>query len=338
MIHRTTGGVKPPTLSFAVPQKEIAAQQKRSTAMSLDSDIKLTPSRTRDYLACPLKFGRLYGPAEEYQSIYPKAPSSEQMDNVNKSRAAAMALGNCLHAALDSLHRPSSTESLGLNAPHPTQAGANCSKIPSDEELSQMISRHWRSDGYEDSQSEEAAYLQACDILKYYARSDHMPKGQVLATEAYLTAVTTLRGYRVEISCRADRLELHDDGTLEVLDYKLTRNGELPSAHTLSEDLSSYLYWLLTWHHYRRDPRVRNIRISQLSLLKLSKVQVEYDQHQVIKHREALIELVTSVMERSLEPRVNAGCAWCPVQQTCPAWSELDLANLDSYADWSLRG
>lgn len=307
--------------------------------MSLDSDIKLTPSRVRDYMACPLKFGRLYGPAAEYQSIYPKV-SSEQADNATRGRTAALALGNCLHAALDALHRPSPTEALSLNEPYSPQQGTNGAKALSDEELSRLISQHWRSDGYDDGRSEEAAYLQACDILKYYARSDHTPTGQVLATEAYLTAVTTLRGYRVEMSCRADRLELHDDGTLEVLDYKLSRNGELPSTRTLSEDLSSYLYWLLAWHHYRQDPRVRNVRISQLALLTLTKVEVEYDQHQVLRHKEALIELVTSAMERPLEPRVNAGCAWCPVQQSCPAWSEInfdELNNLSQIGDFDAQ-
>ena len=295
------------------------------------SDIKLTPSRVRDYLSCPLKFARLYGPAQEYQSN-PKA-ALEQTDNASRSRAAALALGNCLHAALDALHRPSPTEALGLNEPYPAQEGAQGFRSVSDEELSSLISQHWRSDGYEDSRSEEAAYLQACDILRYYTRSDHTPKGQVLATEAYLSALTTLRGYRVEMSCRADRLELHSDGTLEVLDYKLTRHGEVPSARTLSEDLSSYLYWVLAWHHYRRDSRVRNVRISQLALLTLAKVEVEYDQHQVIRHREALTELVMAAMERPLEPRVNAGCAWCPVQQSCPAWSEINLDDLTNLVE-----
>jgi RecB family exonuclease len=304
--------------------------------MSLASDIKLTPSRVRDYMACPLKFGRLYGPAAEYQSSYPKV-STEQADSANRGRTAALALGNCLHAALDALHRPSPTEALGLNEPYPAQAVTNGTRALSDEEVSRLISQHWRSDGYDDKRSEEAAFLQACDILKYYARSAHTPTGQVLATEAYLTAVTTLRGYRVEMSCRADRLELHSDGTLEVLDYKLSRNGELPSVRVLADDLSSYLYWLLAWHHYRRDPRVRNVRISQLALLTLTKVEVEYDQHQVFRHKEALVELVTSAMERPLEPRVNAGCAWCPVHDGCPAWAELDMADLDSFEAWSLR-
>ncbi len=296
--------------------------------MSLNSDIKLTPSRVRDYLACPLKFGRLYGPAKEYQGHYPNATSSEQTDSANRARTASLALGNCLHAALESLHRPSPTEALGLNEPYPAQEGAQGFGSVSDEELSRLISQHWRSDGYEDSRSEEAAYLQACDILRYYARSEHMPKGQVLATEAYLTAVTTLRGYRVEMSCRADRLELHSDGTLEVLDYKLTRGGALPTQDTLAADLASFLYFLLVWHHYKRHPAVRNVSISQLNLLSLQKVEVSYCQRQIVHHRAALTELVVRAMRGRMEPRPYHGCAWCPVRETCPAWETLDLDDL----------
>ena len=61
------------------------------------SDIKLTPSRVRDYLSCPLKFARLYGPAQEYQSNSNAA--LEQTDAARRSRATALALGTCVHSA-----------------------------------------------------------------------------------------------------------------------------------------------------------------------------------------------------------------------------------------------
>jgi putative RecB family exonuclease len=307
------------------------------------ADIKLTPSRVREYLSCPLKFARLYGPADEYGSNgHAIASSSGQVRVANTSKAlsATMSLSNSLHAALDTLHRPSPCELLGLNHPLNTRSSANGTREQlSEQELSSLVSRHWQTDGYQDSQAEEAAYTQACEILRYYAQSEHTPHGQVLATEAYLTATTTLRGYRVELSCRADRIELHQDGVLEVLDYKLTRNGQLPSARALAEDLSSFLYWLLIGHHYKRHPGVRAVRISQLDLMNLTKVQAEYDHDQIARHKEALAELIHSVMggSRELEPHVSAACAWCPVQQACPAWGELDMADLDSFEAWNLR-
>lgn len=296
------------------------------------ADLKLTPSRVRDYLACPLKFARLYGPAEEYPSNDPAASSSGQVRAAPSSKAlsANMSLSNTLHAALDTLHRPSPCELLGLTEPLPAQRNADGLKGLSEQELRSLVSRHWQTDGYADSRAEEAAYALACDILKYYAQSEHTPHGQVLATEAYLTATTTLRSHRVELSCRADRIELHSDGTLEVLDYKFSRNTSLPSTRALAEDLSSFVYFLLVGHRYKRHAGVRAVRISQLDLMCLTKVQVEYDHDQIARHKEALAELVQSVMggSRELEPHVSAACAWCPVQQTCPAWSEIDLDDI----------
>ncbi|HEX9987519.1 MAG TPA: PD-(D/E)XK nuclease family protein [Chloroflexia bacterium] len=297
------------------------------------ADIKLTPSRVREYLSCPLKFARLYGPAEEYPSNDLAAASSSgqvRAAPTSKALSATMSLSNTLHAALDTLHRPSPCELLGLTEPLPDQRNARDLSGLSEQELSSLVSRHWQTDGYQDSVTEETAYTQACEILRYYAQSEHTPHGQVLATEAYLTATTTLKGYRVELSCRADRIELHQDGVLEVLDYKLTKNGQLPSARALAEDLSSFVYFLLIGHHYKRHPGVRAVRISQLELMNLTKVEAEYDHDQVARHKEALAELVQSVMggSRELEPHVSSACAWCPVQQTCPAWSEIDLDDI----------
>ncbi len=139
----------------------------------------------------------------------------------------------------------------------------------------------------------------------------------------------------MSLSCRADRIELHENGVIEVLDYKLTRNGKLPTARELADDLANFVYFLLVSHHYKRNPNVHAVRISQLNLLSLTKVEVEYDQEQITRHKEALTELVDSVMRGAavIEPRVSAGCAWCPVQQSCPAWGEINFDDLTELAE-----
>jgi RecB family exonuclease len=204
--------------------------------------------------------------------------------------------------------------------------------------MDRMLSRHWRKEGYENTHEEEAAWEQARSILRYYCRSKHVPQGEVLATEAYLSCFTTIKGYTVELSCRADRLELHDDGTLEIIDYKVSSKNEVPSVSTLADDLPTFLYFLLAWHYHRADERVRNVRFSLLNLISLEKSGVQYDQHQVVHHRDALGEMVVEALSGPMEPRVNAGCAWCPVHDGCPAWAELDMTDLDSFDAWSLRG
>jgi RecB family exonuclease len=243
------------------------------------------------------------------------------------AESPAISLGATLHAALDTLHRPvkASQVSIALDAKDLTPLTP---ASITEEQIERLVSSSWDSVGYPDQESAQRAFTDACGILKYYCSSSHIPKGQVLGTEVYLSCVTTVRGYRVELSCRVDRLELHADGTLEALDYKASSNGEVPTEQALADDLASFLYFLLVWHHYKHDQRVRNVKLSQLNLLTLTKVEVLYDQHQVIRHRDALTELVSSVRAGGLEPRPNAGCAWCPVRQSCPAWHEVDLDDL----------
>ena len=277
--------------------------------------LKLTPSRVKDLLICPRKFGQQFmAPAE-----------SKSMSSTKRTESAVMSLGSSLHSVLDAMHKP-------VHGPQVTPAEI------SEPVLEQMLSRHWRSAGYADAQEEDDAFQKGCSILRYYCRSQHVPQGHVLATEAYLSCHTTISGYAVELSCRADRIELHDDGFLEIVDYKVPATGDLPSASALLGDLSTFLYFVLAWHYHRADARVRNVRFTLLNLITLTKVEVEYDQRDIVMHKEALAALVESTMQGPLEPRVNAGCAWCPVHDGCPAWSALDMADLDQFEAWSRRG
>lgn len=276
--------------------------------------LKLTPSRMRDYLICPRKF--------EQQYLVPA--QGKAATSTVRTESALMSLGSSLHAVLDELHKPGQ--------------GSQVEPIDiSSQEVDRLLSRHWHKEGYANPHEEEAAWEQALSILRYYCRSKHVPQGEVLATEAYLSCLTTIRGYTVELSCRADRIELHSDGTLEIIDYKVSAKNDVPSVSTLADDLPTFLYFLLAWHYHRADERVRNVRFSLLNLISLEKSAVQYDQHQVVHHRDALGEVVVAALSGPMEPRVNAGCAWCPVHDGCPAWAELDMADLDKFDAWTLR-
>jgi hypothetical protein len=195
-----------------------------------------------------------------------------------------------------------------------------------------LLSLHWQSAGYTDRDTEEAAFLEARSILTYYVRSPYIPAptGTLLGNELYLNCHTTLAGRKVELSARFDRCELLSGGVLECLDYKTNRDGQVPSATSLASDLPSFIYFVLAWHRWRSDPRVNSVAISQLNLLSLCKTRVEYSQRQIVVQKAALVELVAAIAAEEFEPRTNKGCAWCPVQESCPAWSELDLDDLTS--------
>jgi RecB family exonuclease len=230
-----------------------------------------------------------------------------------------MAFGNSLHAVLDALHKgPDEHSDVSTQA----------------DRVADLLSLHWRGKGYADKETEDAAFLEASSVLKYYVRSPHVPSGTLLGTELYLSCHATIAHRKVELSARIDRLELHPEGLLEALDYKTNRDGQVPSASTLASDLPSFIYFLVVWHHYSSDPRVLNVALSQLNLMSLSKTRVQYDQRHIVAHKAALIDVVASITAEEFQPRVNKSCAWCPVRESCPAWGEL---NLDDLTDSGVR-
>jgi RecB family exonuclease len=248
-----------------------------------------------------------------------------------------MQLGSNLHAALDALHRPLAGSGAAGTGPDASPSTVKPADL-TEEDIRNLLSRHWRGDAYPDADQEVAAFSEGTKLLTYYCRSSHAVTAEVLATEAFLSTTTTIRGHRVELSARVDRLELHPDGTLEALDYKVSTRAEVPSARDLAHDLPTFLYFLLTWHRYRNDSRVRNVVVSQTHLLTLEKVTVKFDQRDLIQNRARLAGLVAQAMNGPMEPRVSAACAWCPVREGCPAWSDLNLDDLEQFDTWRCRG
>ncbi len=173
------------------------------------------------------------------------------------------------------------------------------------------------------------------NIIKY-AYPKVRPKGKVLGVESYLSCTTTIGGRHVHLNCRADRVELHDNGTLEILDYKANSNGSVLSPRLLAAHLPSYLYFLVPWQRYRRHPLVRNIVVSQVNLISLRTSVAEYDQAQIIENREALRCAVEAMTNGPYDPTPGPVCRWCPLRDGCPAWqdAELDLDALDGFDQW----
>lgn len=84
---------------------------------------KLTPSRIREYLACPLQFKRKY-----LEALGPKEPEA----------SPAFSFGSSMHASLDALHRPNRSR----QAVQPET----------------LLRRHWLTNGYADP-TQEAEYF-----------------------------------------------------------------------------------------------------------------------------------------------------------------------------------
>jgi len=71
------------------------------------------------------------------------------------------------------------------------------------------------------------------------------------------------------------------------------------------------------------------VRVSQLNVLTLAKVEVEYDEAQVTANKRSFIAQARAFATSAFEPVPSEACAWCSVQDRCPALNrEVDFDSL----------
>ncbi len=69
--------------------------------------------------------------------------------------------------------------------------------------------------------------------------------------------------------------------------------------------------YLLTRIAYPKYPRVT---VSQLNLISLNKVTVEYTDTQRAANKDALLNIVRAIEAENFETRLGAHCAWCAMR------------------------
>jgi RecB family exonuclease len=250
--------------------------------------LSLTPTKLRDYLVCP----QLY-----------KLRHIDRADDGGNS--AALSFGRSMHAALEELHK--------------TGVGT----LPDPEGL---LRRHWKSGDYADRHESEVYFTRGREALSRYIGTQFAATGQILGTEVFMSYVVNMRGLRVKLGCKADRVAVDAGGMLEVLDYKTNASGKLPTPESLVEDLPTFLYYVLTRIYY---PEYKAVRISLLNVLTLAKVDVEYAGAKIEVNKKRLVALVRVFAESVFDPVPSEACVWCAVQDRCPKFNtEVDLDSL----------
>jgi hypothetical protein len=192
------------------------------------------------------------------------------------------------------------------------------------EELDQLLSESWHGEHYANTEEEDAAFLSARSILRYYVNSEHARAKSVIATEVPFEATDNIGGYKVKLSCRADRIELHDDGVLEILDYKTSASGWTPSTQQLTADPGQFIYFKLAWGEYSALEQVNEVCVSWLNLVSLRKVTAHYNQRDIVRNKSILAEIVSNVENDNFPPRPHQGCERCPLKASCPAFFSLE--------------
>lgn len=251
--------------------------------------LSITPSKIGDYITCPEKF---------------------RLRHIEKSgvftSSAALSFGQTMHAALQQLHKPKEQRP--------------STSIP------QLLERFWDNGAYGNSEEEEKYFTEGLRALQNYSESIAGSRSQTLGTEIYMSRVVVTPTLKIRLGCKADRVSLLEDGTLEIVDYKTGCAGRIQTPEFLLSDLPTFVYYLLAQATY---PKHERTQVTYLNVMSMAKSSIRYTPQQVLANKRMLWEAIKSISAREFNPRPTEACAWCDVQDGCKIGSRvLDFATI----------
>jgi len=174
----------------------------------MDRAPTLSPSKITTYLACPVKYRWTYVDARGRWYIRAKSYYS---------------FGATLHRVLERLHGP---EEGGV---------ATLEGLPA------KLEENWIDAGFSSPEEMQEAFGEGLEILeRHVAETIIKPK---IANTIYIEHLFSIpmKGFR--LVGRVDRVDEHEDGSLEIIDYKSGR--ELVDVEDVSTDIAMGIYQLL---------------------------------------------------------------------------------------------
>ena len=252
----------------------------------------ISPTRIRDYIICPLQYKFKY--IEQTISFQP---------------SPQLSYGISMHKVLEMLHDPQST-------------------IDSQEiEIRKFLQSHWDQSGYANQEESETYFQTAAKALEYYLQKYQHPEGLVIGTEVFLSSKIRIPPHQtVRFSCKADRIQINPDDTLEIIDYKTNASGTVPSLDFLKSDLPTFIYYLLARVIYAQ---YKHVIITYLNLQSLQKVSMDYSVDDLAANKTALINVVNQINSHNFAPKAGPYCSWCPFRKDCPIHTqEIELSSI----------
>jgi putative RecB family exonuclease len=241
--------------------------------------LSVTPTKLSDYLNCPLKF---------------------KLKHIDKSggaaSSAAFSFGTTMHRALQEIHEKQMLKD----------------GIPSCEGL---LKRFWNSSGYATREEDSSYFTRGCHALENYCHTAKAEVSETLGTEVFMSLIIEFKGQKIRLGCRADRLALDQNNRLEIIDYKTSAAGKIPTLEFVRGDLPTFLYFVLARISYPQYPR---LKFTYLNVMSGAKVTVEYERDLIDENKKALWECLKTIASDKFTPRSSECCSWCDFQDDCP--------------------
>jgi DNA helicase-2/ATP-dependent DNA helicase PcrA len=237
-------------------------------------DLRLSASDLDLYLTCPLKY--------KFARVFgiPRAPTINQR------------FGILIHNVLQRFHDPKTA---------PPGAGLD--------ELMSMLDAGWRRTGFGESNDELQFRDRAVVAMENYWKNERESSSEPLWLERqfeFRIGPHYLRG-------RVDRVDRHEDGSFEVIDYK---TGQRVETGRHGGDIQLALYRLGAREAWGTEIESG----SYYYVLEGEKVSVEAEADDRERVERTALEVGEGILGQDFEPRPSPGvCGWCDFRMVCPA-------------------
>lgn len=238
--------------------------------------VRLSFSRIDTHEKCPLKFRFRY------------------LDKLPSVMAGHLSFGTSIHSALESFHER-------------TLFG-----MPTVDDLLGFLFDGWESAGYADVSREEqlTQYRRAQDALRRYHARTAATYRPAAATEAWFELPV---GDRALVVGSIDRIDIDDDGTFHVVDYK---TGRLRGEQYVLGSLQLAIYALACEHLFGRLPAT----VALDYVVAGTPVIVEVADMDLDDARARVLACADAVVADEFPATPNRLCNWCDYRDACPAW------------------
>jgi RecB family exonuclease len=239
----------------------------------------LSPSKITTYLACPVKYNLTYKDPRGRWYLRSKSYYS---------------FGTTLHGVLQRFH---DSGDMGVTTTHEAVAA---------------LEESWIDAGYTSQEEMMQAMDEGKAIVTEYLEA--LAREPVTSKTLFVEKSMRLDLGDFVLIGRLDRVDEHEDGTLEVVDYKSGRQTVLPEE--VKNDLAMACYQLMLREAYPGRP----VQASILALRTNTRATAALTDAEAAEFRSDIVALGNEILNRdfaSLVPRVKVVCEGCDFVELC---------------------
>lgn len=166
----------------------------------------------------------------------------------------------------------------------------------------------WDPSQYESREMERKDREDAEEMIRMFLAHQARRVGRILGVEEWVSL--DLEGRRLR--GKVDRIDLHEGGELEVIDYKSSKNKT--SRPQLKQDFQMALYWLGVEQAYKR--KVKQVGHWYLRMDSEWMVEITSEELEAVRQRAIVVIEGIEAGEFEAEPGIQT-CRWCDFQMLC---------------------